>query len=207
MDKKLVLWVVSSIVPIITVGFISYEQTATALDSKARGEQEFTVKSELKEVLGLVRDAETGTRGYVITGKEDYLEPYIKAIAKIETHLRALHDLVRDDPEMAGDMAKLEPIIADKLERLEANIVTRRKDGFAAAAERIKTGKGRIMMDEIRTLIDEMESKDLEHSKLTTAAKSSTNGYGTEGLLRTAGVLAIFMLLLAGCNIAWSRVK
>jgi methyl-accepting chemotaxis protein len=207
MDKKLILWVISSIVPIIAVGFISYEQTANVLESKVRGEQEFTVKSELKEVLGLVRDAETGTRGYVITGKEDYLEPYIRATAKIETHLRSLHELVRGDPELSADMAKLEPVVADKLERLEANIVTRRKSGFEAAADRIKTGKGRIMMDEIRTLIDEMESKDLEHSKLSAESKNSTSGYGTGGLLRTAGALAVFMFIMAGCNIAWSRIK
>lgn len=207
MDKRLFLWMMSSVVPIVTVGFISYQQTANAMEAKARGQQELTVKNELKEVLGLVRDAETGTRGYVITGKEDYLDPYIKATAKIETHERTLQDLVRDDAELSKDMSKLEPLIADKLERLETNVVTRRQSGFEAAAERIKTGKGRVMMDEIRTLVDEMENKDLQHSKLTVAARNSTNGYGTDGLLRTAGVLGVFMLMLASCNIAWSRLK
>ena len=207
MDKKLILWLVSSIVPIAAVGFISYQQTAEVLEAKARSEQEFSVKNELKEVLGLVRDAETGTRGYIITGKEDYLDPYIKATAKIEAHLRSLRDLVRNDEELSKDMAKLEPIISDKLERLETNIVTRRSSGFEAAAERIKSGKGKVMMDEIRTLVDEMENRDIELAKLNPGSAGGVRGYGTEGLMRTTCALAVFMLILALCNISWTKLK
>ena len=52
----------------------------------------------LDNVLTLVKDAETGQRGYVITGRPEYLTPYRTAVGTISAQLDALARLAREDP-------------------------------------------------------------------------------------------------------------
>ena len=48
----------------------------------------------LHETLALIVDAETGQRGYLLTGKEEYLQPYIAALPKIDDALHRLRELL-----------------------------------------------------------------------------------------------------------------
>jgi len=51
----------------------------------------------LEQLLSLLRDAETGQRGYLITGRDEYLAPYVDATSKVGTQLDELTSLVNDD--------------------------------------------------------------------------------------------------------------
>src|SRR5579872_6291154 len=73
-----------------TVGVVAYRGTTEAVDSADWVSHTYKVKETLAEVFSTMKDAETGQRGYLLTGEERYLEPYLNAIKVLD---RDIHDL------------------------------------------------------------------------------------------------------------------
>lgn len=72
----------------------------------------------LERLLSLLRDAETGQRGYLITGRDEYLAPYVDATSKVGTQLDKLTSLVNDDQPQQRSLAALREITEQKLAEL-----------------------------------------------------------------------------------------
>jgi len=113
-----------------------------------------------ERVLSLLKDAETGQRGYLITGQERYLDPFNTAIVAIELGLRSIKALTNDNPKQQRRLAKLEPLIESKLDELRETIELRRKEGFDAALQVVLTDQGKEMMDTIRIKKDEIDNEE-----------------------------------------------
>jgi PAS domain S-box-containing protein len=103
----------------------------------------------LEDILSAVKDAETGQRGFIITGDEKYLEPYKTALARLPAELREITDL-----EAAHipneDLAQLRTLVASKLNELDKTITMVRHQGMQAAEAFVRTGAGKVLMDQIR---------------------------------------------------------
>src|SRR5690606_4975389 len=98
------------------------------------------------------QDAETGERGFVITGRQLYLEPYRNAVEAIPVYLEALRARVEDRPRQMDRVAELEGRVREKLEELQA-VVRLVDDGMREeAADLIQSDSGQIVMSDIRTL-------------------------------------------------------
>ena len=104
----------------------------------------------LERIISLAKDAETGQRGYIITGEAAYLEPYNGAIATIDEQVNALEQLVREHPAQQALIPALKNRIADRLKILQEGLALRKEKGFDAAREMILTDRGKIEMDELR---------------------------------------------------------
>ena len=61
-------------------------------------EKSHLVVDTTKDLLSQLKDAETGQRGYLITGEDNYLQPYNSAIATIGKNVKQLRQLTSDDP-------------------------------------------------------------------------------------------------------------
>lgn len=59
--------------------------------------------------LSVIKDAETGQRGYLLTGDKSYLEPYNQATAEIDRYIKQLQELTRDNANQQGRIAILKP--------------------------------------------------------------------------------------------------
>jgi methyl-accepting chemotaxis protein len=116
----------------------------------------------LTDVLSLVKDAETGQRGFVITGDEEYLEPHRSAIVALPATLDALRDLMADEPAQARRLAEVESLAATKLAELRQTIELRRSAGFDAALGVIKGGEGKRTMDELRRVLGDLDHQERE---------------------------------------------
>ena len=110
----------------------------------------------LDNVLSLVKDAESGQRGYVITGEPEYLAPYRAAVASIQAQMDALERLARDDPVQQRLMADVRRRVGAKLGELELTIGLRDRKGFDLARDVIVLGAGRAEMDALRATAAEM---------------------------------------------------
>lgn len=75
----------------------------------------YQVINHTEELLSQLKDAETGQRGYLLTGKESYLEPYHRANSTIEKKAIALRQLTRDNSNQQRHINALEPLIAKKI--------------------------------------------------------------------------------------------
>ena len=113
------------------VSYIALDELIAADRLVAKSEQAIRLLGELRASL---IDAETGQRGFLITGEEHYLEPYLSARPVITTKLKELARLTANDTEESARVAALEPLIGKKFEELNGAIAARREQGSLYAA-------------------------------------------------------------------------
>lgn len=118
------------------------------------------VLTELETTLSTMKDAETGQRGYLITGDESYLEPYKTAISQIDGQIQNLKRLTADNPNQQRRIASLEREINAKLRNIKEDIYLRRTKGFEATRQFVLTGVGKQEMDDIRGEIIQMKQEE-----------------------------------------------
>jgi methyl-accepting chemotaxis protein len=186
-----------ALVMLAMVGAVSYDSTTKLIESAGWVQHTHEVLNELDEVLSGMKDAETGQRGYLITGEGRYLEPYQGARDVVDQKLKYVRELTADNPIQQQRLTTMEPLIAGKFAELQETIDLRRTKGFAAAEQVVVTDRGKNAMDSIRKLVGEM--KDQETGLLTRrSAEENHRAHRTE-LTIVAGNLCAFVLLsLAG---------
>ena len=135
----------------------------------------YEVTNGLKALLGDLKDAETGQRGYLITGEDSYLEPYTAALAMIDVDFDTVRTLTADNANQQARLDALEPLIAVKMAELKQTIDLRRSSGFDAAQAVVLTDAGNDTMNQIRTMIADaqQEEQDLMAARNASARSSS----------------------------------
>lgn len=132
---------------------------ARAFDERDRQEQwlihSHKVSGALESFLSLLKDAETGQRGFLLTAQSRYLEPYQRAVADLPAAEKKLEQLLADNPEQIRRMAELKQYAMKKLRELERTIELGRQDP-QAAMEAVLTDRGQQFMDESRRLVAAM---------------------------------------------------
>jgi methyl-accepting chemotaxis protein len=123
------------------------------------------VLENLEALFSGIIEAETGERGYVITGEEAFLQPYTAALDEIDFHLKRVTFLTADNPQQQALVARLQPLIRSRLDLLKSNIALRSTAGFDSARQRIAGGDGKRATREIGAIITGM--KDREEMLLT----------------------------------------
>src|SRR3989442_726108 len=132
-------------------------------EAAAARKNSYEAQLALDEVAARLVDAETGQRGFLLTGDETYLEPYREAVKNLDQVLGQLKVLSADNPKQQKHLQELEPLIEKKLSELQTTIDVRRNQGFAAANQVVLAGHGKQWMDQIRVVLGQMsdEGKDL----------------------------------------------
>src|SRR5437867_5666476 len=138
------------------IGGSSYHRLAELRDASRAVEHTHEVRTELERILSLLTDAETGQRGFLLTGVVSYLEPYKTALASLPARLDRLRRLTADNPRQQTALDALERLIQRKATELNTTIAARDARGFDVAARIVLTEEGKRVMDQIRTVIAAM---------------------------------------------------
>jgi PAS domain S-box-containing protein len=150
----------------------------------------------LDKTLESVLDIETGQRGFVITGKEEFLEPYLAGKERIGENLDRLSVLTKDNPVQATRLEDLRRLIERRAERSALLVEARRAD--ASKAELLTaSGEGRELMDQVRAKIQEMR----EAESLLLRVRSTANREGAQSTALVAllgGTTALLITILSG---------
>lgn len=112
------------------------------------------------ELLSTTQDAETGQRGYLLTGNAQYLEPYETAAAAVARRLDDVATLTRDNPVQQAHLQQVRRHVDAKMAELESTIQARRSEGVQAAMARMATDRGKVEMDAIRAGIGLMRQEE-----------------------------------------------
>ncbi|HSF03673.1 MAG TPA: CHASE3 domain-containing protein, partial [Solirubrobacterales bacterium] len=127
------------------------------------------ILDELDGLLLAVTDAEAGQRGFLMTADERYLEPYLAALGALDRHLGTLGRLTEGNPRLQPRVQALRPLIMDKLDELRATVHLGRDHRPEAALQRVLTGRGRQLMEQIRSRVATMKAEENlvqeEHSR------------------------------------------
>jgi len=155
------------------------------------------VQLELTTVESLLKDAETGQRGYLYTGEARYLEPYNTAVQQIDSHIASLAELVTDNPKQLSRVVTLRSLSKVKLEELATTIALYGENRRDEARAIVLSDMGRRTMENLRSLMAEMsrDESSLEAARLA-AVRSSTTSLVRTLYLATA-LAAMGLMLLA----------
>jgi len=115
------------------------------------------VLNEIDQVTGSLKDAESGSRGYLITGDEEYLAPYEKARQDIPAEFSQLQELINDNSPQKKRVEELRAIIFKRLAILEQGVELHRALSTDSAKMLIRGGSGQAVMNEIRAIAAEMQ--------------------------------------------------
>src|ERR1700722_3610401 len=123
MERRLIYW--GSLVAagiLMFVGWESYRYTVRVEEVANAGKQSYEAQLTLDAVIARLVDAETGQRGYLLTGDEAYLEPYREAIKGLDLVMGQLKVLAAGSPAQQKHVQALEPLIEQKLMELQMSI-------------------------------------------------------------------------------------
>ena len=158
-QKGLAIGAGSLVAVLVLSAGLGYWNTAQLRENDAWVSHTNEVLDALESVLSTMKDAETGQRGYLITGEDQYLEPYNTALASIEKSVQQLKHLTEDNPRQHARIPLLEEQISAKLKELDRTIALRKKDPDAAR-QIVLTGEGKKVMDAIRSQVQEMQQEE-----------------------------------------------
>ncbi len=170
-----------ALVLVTIAALVAYFTTTALVNDFAQVRHSREVTTDLIDLLSVLKDAETGQRGYVITGKTAYLAPYTTARATVATKLDALRALTVDDPVQQQQLQRLRPLIDAKMAELDLAVALRRTQGFAAAAAEVSTDHGETLMDQIRAIVLTMQNR--------ASAEEAAQTADTEAVARRAVVM------------------
>ena len=135
---------------LLTVGvgtcFWAFQQVK---DAAVAREQSNLVIDRANDLLSEVRDAETGQRGFSLTGNEVFLEPYVAVRDSVRPDLRELRQLTVI-PAAQQHLDAIAPLLDAKMQELADVIALRRNQDIPAVIARVSTGRGKQLMDDLR---------------------------------------------------------
>ncbi|HEY2804471.1 MAG TPA: CHASE3 domain-containing protein [Gemmatimonadales bacterium] len=182
---------------VLVLGAMSYRSSALLLTTSRQVTHTHLVIERIERLESLLKDAETGQRGFVLTGIDSYLEPYNAAVPQINAVYDSLKTITADNPVNQQRLLAMGPNIDGKLGELQACIQLRRTAGFEAALARVKTGAGKQYMDDIRTTAGAMIA-DARAELAERAATASLTASGTQSALIIGTIIAFMIVALAG---------
>lgn len=116
----------------------------------------------LDRLLSQLQDAETGQRGYLLTGEDSYLAPYRSAKGAIKNEILKVDERIKDNTGQSDRLAQLKQHVDAKLDEMAETIELRNSHGVNAAVELVRSDRGKLEMDAIRDSINTMAQVENE---------------------------------------------
>lgn len=116
------------------------------------------VQSDISALLAELVNAEAGQRGYLLTGKESYLEPYHRAIPRINTLMNDIRNRFADDPEALKQFGEASLLISRKLTEMELTLIYGKRD-VEVALDLIRTDFGKQTMEKARLGLETLRAR------------------------------------------------
>jgi PAS domain S-box-containing protein len=185
-----------ALVILIAIGVVSYQSTLNVEAAAGLRAHSNQVRFAIQGLLSQLQEAETGQRGFIISGDDTFLEPYNAAVAAARSQAASLRALTVDDPAQQQSLDALDPLIAAKLSDLQQTIDVRRSQGFQAAQALVLTNRGQQSMDQIRRVLGDMLAEE-ERPFAARDAPLSVDLRTVRAVLAGGGALAGVMVILA----------
>ncbi len=162
--------------------------------ARARAALDASIETVLQAgaLLSAVKDVETGLRGYLLTGREDYLQPFHDGKAEAERRLAALEAVAEP-----ARLARLRELVGRRIALADGAVATRRQEGPEAAARLVDAGQGKAAMDAVRAETERLQSA--EHGRIEELERRDR---GRATWLNLAALLCV----LAACGLVGAYV-
>jgi CheY-like chemotaxis protein/CHASE3 domain sensor protein len=193
---------VLAVIAVVIIALLSYQSLQATAESSRNLTQSIEVLRQLDSLLSTLKDAETGQRGYLLTGNQSYLDPYLDAKNALPGEIKAMRSLLANRSEQMRRLEALESNAAFKMAELESTVVARQAGQADAAIAIVRTDRGKVYMDRIRAIVAEMDRT--ERQQIAQRAVESRDA-ATVSLAVTWGGSGVLLFLIAGAALVASR--
>jgi len=178
-----------TLVIFVIAAFVSYRGIAEMSAASEWRRHTYDVLAQIAQLELQLKDLEGGPRTYALTGEEIYLRPYQASSAAIDGTLAELRRLTQDNPRQQQRLARLEPLFHDRMALARDTVDARRTGGSEAAAQLVRSGRGRALEEQIAPLFDALSQE--EDSLLATRSAQA------DADARNAQLTLVYAMLLA----------
>jgi CHASE3 domain sensor protein len=191
------LLVFSALIGFLTlIAFLTWDRSVAAQSAREWTEHSYQVLGTIRELEIAVRDAETGQRGYLLTGNDDYLASYDTALNRTSVILGELQRQTADNADQQARLRILAPAFQRWAQQLAQAIQVRRDMGLDPAIRLLASGAGRETMAGIEQALTALTAEEQTLLSQRLAAADS-RGDWVRGLVLSATAIAILALLWA----------
>lgn len=158
-------WLISCVLMLALLlinGFISYHAIKRLIINEDKVHQTLNTLNIIKDTFSAIQDADTGERGYLISGEEIYLKPYYAALQKINIHLNHLLQLESDIQTQRPRIYALTQMAQAKLARMERTIALAQQHQREEAIALFLSNEGNTLMNQMRELTDELQQTEYD---------------------------------------------
>lgn len=148
-------------------------------------------------VLSVLRDAETGQRGYLLTNDDDYLAPYFTARSSVDQSLHTLHTLSKQEILDTARVQRIQTLADAKFAELEKTLEAHEDGGIEGARAVVITGRGKRLMDELRLHLAALDERTLQlrRDRIAFRIRAVRIALWTTGCFLVIGVLVSAILV------------
>ncbi|ESY70464.1 CHASE3 domain-containing protein [Mesorhizobium opportunistum] len=161
--------------------------------NRAAARETIEYQELLSGLLSMAQDAESGQRGYLLTGEKSYLEPYRKAVDAIPGQLSRIGAMTASDDQIVQQINHIKDALSQKQAEQARTIALYDKGDAAAALQLVRSGQGKAAMDEIRASMDTIR----RISAADIAARDEQTDR-VEAWLRIGSLAALLAIFLLG---------
>jgi len=203
LNQKILTGFIASTIILTAVAVFSFRNSEKFIDTNQWVNHTHEVLYEFDQVLAATVDAETGTRGFIITGDEAFLEPYQSAKNKLRDHLEKVKNLTLDNPIQQKNIEMLQKQVEIVL-KLRDELVELRKKDFEKAKEIVLSTREKQLQDEVRRMVSNcksIEDKLLEERKSASEADAKNFNFIFIILLFVIAVVLISVYFIINTNL------
>ncbi|MFV8363079.1 response regulator [Flavobacterium sp. ZT3P35] len=204
LDKKIATGFIACAMVLLGVAIFSFKNTEKFIASTILVNHSNSVLYKFEQILMLTVEAETGVRGFIITGNDDFLVPFTASNIKVNEELAKLDELTTDNPFQQNNVAELRNEIKMRFENLEKCIALRRID-YEKVRQFVASGEGKQIQDEIRNIINKaQETESVLLSQRTQATDEEASKFNFVFVIL---LLIIALILIVIYNIVSTNLK
>lgn len=187
-----------AVLTVALVIFINEASYHTTVESISRMKQAENTRSALNELMQSMLDAETGQRGYLLTGNDKYLEPYYETLKTINQQLDELRTIFSATPQQLGEFGVMSRHISRKLAEMDLSVKMRAAGQEDAWRFVLTTDVGKEQMDAVRVQSDKLAAssiRSMEQGQAQVRRTLQLSRIGI-GIMALGGLLAFYLYLL-----------
>jgi signal transduction histidine kinase/DNA-binding response OmpR family regulator/CHASE3 domain sensor protein len=184
----------------LVIAFVNYQASLTRADAVEAMDRTTVAMRQLSQVNASLKDAETGQRGYLLTGDEAYLQPYQRARDMLAQQMERLKESTAQDATQLRLLRQIDEISRQKLAELQQTIDMRRAGDMDSALAVVRLDIGKNAMDRLRDLVSDLytqQTRELEQRRQAWVEAATTSAYYSWG-----GSLLLLGLILASAALA-----
>ncbi len=194
-EFKIIAAFVTAFLALTLVGAATYLNARNLLDRNGMVVHTYQVISRIDDVFSSLDEIESGARGFLLTGKPDYLQPYHTGLNAVGAEIEALRKLTSDNPLQQNNIDRFQTFANRAIDRVHRQVVARQSQaGNVVAPPGIEDKE---IMDQVRFATAGMKAEEMRllETRNRQSAESAHRTVTNFGLLLVLAVL----LLIAFC--------